>query len=190
MTKITEINKTSLFPTNVFFTLLDKKYCDEINSIVENEQNHWKNNLKNVKAKTSGWNGLRYPVVQDIANFACSELLTPIGEKEKWKLNNWTTKEAWINFYQKGDSAVLHQHFFADYCGIFITKTNASALQLVTPLSVHGYYKERFENTNYAESITEKEGLFVLFPSYLLHGVSECQSDRISVAFNFENCDD
>ena len=67
--------------------------------------------------------------------------------------------------------------------------TNASTLRFVTPLALHGYYKEKFENEKYAELITEREGLFILFPSYLLHEVYECRSNRISVAFNFENND-
>jgi len=182
-----ELNKTSWFSTDVFSTVLDKAYCDEINSIVEKDHDQWKTNLQNVKAKTSGWNGLRYPIVQEVADFACNKLLPTIGETKKWKFNNWETKEAWINFYQKGDVANLHQHFFSDYCGIFITKTSASTLKFVTPLFMHGYYKEKFETQNYGELITEREGLFILFPSYLLHEVAECQSGRISVAFNFEN---
>ena len=184
-----ELNKTSWFSTDVFSTVLDKVYCDEINSIVEKDQEQWKTNLQNIKAKTSGWNGLRYPIVQEIAGFACSKLLPTIGETKKWKYNNWVTAEAWINFYQKGDTASLHHHFFTDYCGIFITKTSASTLKFVTPLGAHGYYK-KFETVDYGELITEKEGLFILFPSYLLHEVYECQSNRISVAFNFINKDD
>ncbi len=182
-----EINKTSLFSTNIFSTVLDKVYCDEINSIVEKDQDQWESNLKNVKAKTSGWDGLRYPIVQEIAKFACDKLLPSIGEVKKWKYNNWVTGESWINFYQKGDAADLHNHFFSDYCGVFITKTSSSTLRFVTPLAVHGYYKEKFETENYGEGITEREGLFILFPSYVFHEVSECQSDRISVAFNFKN---
>jgi len=184
-----EINKSNWFSTKVFSTVLDKAYCDEINSIVEKEQDQWKKNLQNIKAKTSGWYGLRYPIVQEISNFACDKLLPTIGETEKWKYNTWKTESAWINFYQKGDAADLHNHFFSDYCGVFITKTSASNLKFVTPLSMHGYYK-KFESTNYAELITERKGLFILFPSYLFHEVSDCQSDRISVAFNFMNKDD
>jgi hypothetical protein len=183
-----ELNKTSWFSTDIFSTVLEKAYCDEINSIVEKEQDQWKKGLANIKAKTSDWNGLRYPIVKEVADFACNKLLPTIGETKKWKHNNWETKEAWINFYQKGDVANLHNHFFAHYCGIFITKTNASTLRFVTPLALHGYYK-KFETEKYAELITEKEGLFILFPSYLLHEVYECQSNRISVAFNFENND-
>jgi len=185
-----EINKTSWFSTDVFSTVLDKVYCDEINSIVEKEQDQWKKGLANIKAKTSDWNGLRYPIIKEVADFACNKLLPTIGETKKWKFNNWVTAEAWINFYQKGDVANLHQHFFSDYCGVLITKTSASTLKFVTPLFMHGYYKEKFETQNYGELIKEREGLFILFPSYLLHEVSECQSDRISVAFNFMNKND
>ena len=184
-----EINKTSWFSTDVFSTVLDKVYCDEINSIVEKDHDQWEKNLANIKAKTSGWEGLRYPIVQEVADFACNKLLPFIGEVKKWKYNNWVTAEAWINFYQKGDLANLHNHFFAHYCGVFITKTNTSTLRFETPLQKHGYYK-KFETVDYGELITEKEGLFILFPSYLFHEVSECQSDRISVAFNFMNKND
>ena len=43
-----------------------------------------------------------------------------------------------------------------------------------------------FENIK-DEQINEIKGRLILFPSYLYHKVTDCENDRISVAFNFSN---
>jgi len=182
-----EISKINWFPTEVYSCVLDEEYYLPINNLVEEEKNNWNKNLSNVQAKTSGWDGLKYKPVQDLSDFAINKILPSIGELSKWKNNNWITRQAWINFYQKGDTTKMHNHFFVDFCAVLITKTTESSLRFVNPLAVHSYYKTRFETQNFSEIVSERNGLFIFFPSYLMHEVIECQSDRISVAFNFEN---
>ena len=38
-----------------------------------------------------------------------------------------------------------------------------------------------------SQRLNEKRGTLILFPSYLYHSVTECKTERISVAFNFFN---
>jgi len=181
-----EIQRNSWFETDIFSFFMDEKYCDQINDIVEKEKSSWKKGLQNVKAKTSGWNGLRFPVIQEISNFLTKKILPSIGEAKNFQRNNWETMEAWINYYQKGDSTEPHHHFFSAYCAILITKTNESKLKFINPLEMHGYYKSFYDKKR-DEKINEKKGLCILFPSYAFHAVEQCSDDRISVAFNFDN---
>jgi len=184
-----ELQRTPWFTTEVFSFFVDEHYCDAVNDIVAKDSDDWQSGLKNVKAKTSNWDGLRYPVIKELANFASEKVLPSIGETKNFKHNNWITREAWINFYEKDNQAIPHHHFFSDFCGILITKTKESNLKFISPLMVHGYFKE-FMNADSIQRINEKKGLFIFFPSYLFHQVEECKEERISVAFNFEAQDD
>ncbi len=41
-------------------------YCDTIIDIVENDKDTWSKNLVNVNALTTGWDGLRYPILRKL----------------------------------------------------------------------------------------------------------------------------
>jgi hypothetical protein len=176
------IQKTTWFPTEVYSCVIDKSICDEIKKIVEIEKNNWKKGLLNVKAKTSGWNGLRYPVVKSISDLACSSILPSIFKKEKWKC-----REAWINFYQKGDSTDIHNHYNSDYCAILLVQSDSNKLIFKNIHNMLSLPKE-FE-AGKDERINEQDGLFIFFPSWVYHQVEECIGERITVAFNFYNED-
>ena len=181
-----ELQRNSWFNSDVFSFFVDDHYCEAVNDIVKKDCDEWASGLKNVKAKTCNWNGLRYPVIKELSDFACEKVLPSIGKSQNFKWNNWTAREAWINFYQKNDQAVPHHHYFADFCGVLITKTKESNLKFINPLEIHGYFKE-FMTEESIHKINEKKGLFIFFPSYIYHKVEECTEDRISVAFNFLN---
>ena len=180
-----KINKVSFFPVNVFECTIDESYCDSVIELVEKEKLSWGKDLKNVKALTTGWNGLRYSILQDIGNFACSSILPAIGNSQQWQYNNWYTKEAWINFYQKKDYATPHCHYYADFCAVLIVREGQGNLNFCN--IIDGFQiKKPFELETH-EKIIEKKGSFIFFPSWLYHYVSEVEKDRITVAFNFAN---
>ena len=66
------VEKENWFPTTIFHTKIGKDIVLQIKDIVEKEKEFWKDGLKNVKAKTSGFDGLRYPIVQEIGDFCCA----------------------------------------------------------------------------------------------------------------------
>ena len=57
-----KIEKTNFFPVEIHNFFVEKQTCEDILKIVDDEKDNWNNNLLNVKAKTSGWNGLIFVV--------------------------------------------------------------------------------------------------------------------------------
>ena len=181
-----EIHPVSWFPTNVFHTKIDDSFCDNLKEKVIKDKDSWKKSLKNVYALTSGWDGLtQYQELRDLSEFICKDVLPKIGESQNWKYNNWLTKEAWINFYRKGDSARRHFHGFSSFCGILIVSPGKGNLIFSKTELVDGKTKP-FE-TVLDEKINETKGTLILFPAYLYHEVMDCDEERITVAFNFIN---
>ena len=180
------IHPVNWFPLTVFHTQIEDHLCDKLTEKVMVDKDTWKKGLNNVHAKTTGWNCLgRYKDLDEI-NFLITQTLLPkIGESQNWKYNNWFTRDAWINFYEKGDFTQLHHHFFSDFCGVLIIKPGEGNLLFHDFRNIQGLCKD-FEQLR-DEKINEKKGTLILFPAYLYHSVTECKSDRISVAFNFEN---
>jgi hypothetical protein len=181
-----EIDKVSWFPTNVFHCKLDDEICDRLSEKVFHDKDKWTKGLRNVQALTTGWDGLsKYEELKVISNFICKSILPKIGESQKWKFNQWQTREAWINFYQKGDSANIHNHGFSDFCGVLILTPGKGNLVFLKTEFIEGKTRS-FENIE-NQKINESKGTLILFPGYLYHSVSSCENERISVAFNFEN---
>jgi len=180
-----KINTVNFFPTHVFECSIDHSFCDAIVDLVQKEKESWQKDLKNVKALTTGWDGLRYPMLREISEFSCSNILPAIGESQKWKYNNWEIKEAWINFYQKKDYATPHHHHFSDFCAVLIVKEGVGNLNFLSLVDSTGARK-KFEQEIH-EKIIEKKGSFIFFPSWLSHYVTNVDSDRITIAFNFIN---
>tara|TARA_Y100000114_G_scaffold74195_1_gene68028 strand:+ start:5123 stop:5686 length:564 start_codon:yes stop_codon:yes gene_type:complete len=180
-----QLNKNAFFPTNIYECTVQDDYCDTIIDIVENDKDTWSKNLVNVNALTTGWDGLRYPILREIGNFACDKILPAIGKSENWTYNNWQTQETWINFYRSKDYAVPHTHFFTDFSAILIVKEGQGNLKFCSLKDVIGA-KKKFEVETH-EKINERRGSFIFFPSWLTHYVSDVNTDRITVAFNFNN---
>ncbi len=181
-----EINKVGWFPTDVFYLKIDEKFCNKIEEKVLLDKQNWSKGLENVNALTSGWDGLeKYSELQEISNFICQNILIKIGESQNWKYNNWSIREAWINFYKKEDFAEIHTHGSADFCGVLIILPGNGNLKFSRTEAVEQKTK-KFMNI-YDEKINEEKGTLILFPSYLYHQVENCAGDRISIAMNFIN---
>jgi hypothetical protein len=164
------IHKQVFFPKTVYYTYIDDDICDEVNKIAYKEKDTWKKGLKNVKAKTSGWYSEHYPIIKELSQFICNQILPKISNYKKWYVNN-----SWINYYKQGDKAEPHNHFGESIymCAILLT-TNTSKNCL------------KFIDFDQIESVNEKKGLLIIFPPELEHMVEEVtDKERISVAFDF-----
>lgn len=183
-----EITKLDWFPANVFYCDLDELRMQELINLVEKEKTNWKKNLNAVKAHTSGFTGLRYPIIEDLSNFIRFEILPEIEKNMEWRTeenHEWMCWEAWINYYQKGDKAELHNHTLVDYCAVLIVQPGEDSLIFHDYSSVNGL-TGRFEKRR-TEIIREKKGRLFFFPPWLHHEVKESPVERITVAFNFLN---
>lgn len=180
------IEKNLWFADQIFNTQIDESFCDLLIEKIDQDKNGWEKGLKNVKALTTGWNGLsKYNELEEISTLCCETLLPTIGNSMNWQYNNWSTSSAWVNFYQEGDSTDLHNHRGNDFCAVLILKPGEGDLLFHNSKFVERQLKA-FEQVE-DQRINEKKGTLILFPSYLYHSVTECKTERISVAFNFFN---
>jgi hypothetical protein len=180
------IHPVNWFPVTVFHTQIDDDLCDRLIEKVMVDKQTWEKGLKNVQAKTTGWNCLgKYEEVDKISELISQTLLPKIGESLSWKYNNWITRQAWINFYEKGDFTRTHAHFFSDFCAVLIIKPGEGNLLFHDFRGIQSAFRD-FEQIK-DEKINEKKGTLIIFPAYLYHSVTKCKADRISVAFNFSN---
>jgi len=180
------IHPVNLFPATVFHTQIDEQLCDKLIEKVMIDKDTWVKGLKNVHAKTTGWDCLdKYEEVYEINLLMNKTLLPKIAENQNWKYNNWKTVHAWINFYEKGDFTRLHNHTGSDFCAILILKPGEGNLAFHNHRNILGLSRSFEQLTD--EKINEKKGTLIFFSPDLFHSVSDCQSDRISVAFNFSN---
>lgn len=181
-----DVHPVNWFPVNVFHTQIDDYLCDDLVEEVMKDKNTWKKGLKNVHAKTTGWNCLgKYKSMDQINLLITKTILPAIGKSQNWKYNNWRTEENWINFYEKEDFTQLHNHFYTDFCAVLILKPGEGNLLFHDGQHVLRFFR-KFEQA-IDEKINEKKGTLILFPGHLFHSVSKCKSDRITVAFNFMN---
>ena len=176
----------SLFPTKVYSVKIQEDFCDSLVAKVINDKENWSKGLLNVNALTCGWDGLeKYEELRHISDFISKSILPEIGKIEKWTYNNWHTHEAWINLYQKGDSAKVHNHKYMSYCGVLILKPGNGNLIFSSQETIEHKLRPFMPEMN--GQINESKGTLILFPDYMYHSVSDCENERISVAFNFMN---
>ena len=180
------IHPVDWFSSTVFHIEIDEQVCDNLIEKVMIDKDTWTKGLKNVHAKTTGWNCLgKYKEVDEINLLITQTLLPKIGESQNWKYNNWRTHSAWINFYEKGDFAQLHNHIGNDLSAVLILKPGKGNLLF------HNYRNTQGLSRNFEqladEKINEKKGTLIFFSHDLFHSVSVCELERISIAFNFIN---
>jgi uncharacterized protein (TIGR02466 family) len=129
-----------------------------------------------------------------------SELYFKNYLKIKKDINFYITN-SWINNHKSGDYAQAHCHKNAIFSGVYYLKIpkdfyNAGDLSFekgyfnnvgVAPSTFHFEYEE-YNNINAdTYKITPKDGMIIIFPSYLYHAVTlnSTKEDRLSLAFNF-----
>lgn len=174
------------FADKIFNTKIEDSFCDLILKKIYQDKDKWKKGLRNINAFTTGFDGLKkYQELVEISTLISGTLLPKIGKSFNWQYNNWKPASAWVNFYEKGDSASIHNHTGSDFCGILILKPGEGDLLFHDCKFIEGKTK-RFEQIE-DQRIKEKKGTLILFPSYLYHSVNECRNDRITIAFNFLN---
>jgi len=105
---------------------------------------------------------------------------------------------AWININKPGDYNIKHHHPMCDLSGVVWLKTpqDCGVITFENPVEFQTYnliesHTEEFQQSNnffHSWFFKPIEGKMLIFPSYLLHDVSENKSneDRISVSFNIK----
>ena len=99
--------------------------------------------------------------------------------------------ECWLNIYTEGHAQEVHQHANAVISGIYYPKAPPGSGDLL----IHSPYMDIMLDPPKLKSnglnikvmpITPKEGMMILFQSFVKHSVkpTRCKEERISIAFN------
>ena len=168
---------TKLFPriigetTNKDFDLLEDIY-----KIRDNPSGTPKSWVSNKTYSTFGRDLWDYPAFHPYMKWQDSQVLQYTYdidyEFEKFKC------QTWFNIYKKNDFQELHNHGNEDISTIFMVKgPTESAYTYFKDFALQDQYRFDFE-----------EGKLLIFPSHMLHGVSQHQLDdeRITIASNYK----
>ncbi len=200
-----QIKPGFLFPTQ-FWTA-------ELNENIEQLQNEAysiRNNDKDgVRKSNSGLQGYHSRDIRNLDNLPGTNLLLnqiinavstihQISRQGELQLTNF-----WININGKGSSNTPHTHSGLTYSGVFFIKVpkemkggrflfyrNFNEADLMST-EYMGLFKEGYQKQGYdypINTISPKENMLVVFPSWVPHAVEINLSDeeRISLSFNFK----
>ncbi len=182
------MGKSVIFTDSIFTTTLDNTYIKEhINYLFQKELQ--KNNLDN-KSNVGGRQ------TKNIIDKKYVDFFTkPVIEG----LRSFNVKDCkmdfyygWINENVKNSYNNIHTHGRSHFSGVYYVKVPKDSGNLIFRRNDNTVemqcYDEFFQGTdsNILTTITPYEGLFVLFPSHMLHFVSINNNDetRISTSFN------
>ena len=145
-----------------------------------------------VKSNHGGWHS------QEMNEGLIHEELSNILEQSIQKLvtRKIELQTFWININTPNSYNRLHNHPAAHFSGVYYVKVpdESGTIYFENPHTFEAFseiqsYSDQFkyDTTQYHYlDISGKEGLLLVFPSYLKHGVEENKSgsDRISISFN------
>ena len=98
--------------------------------------------------------------------------------------------QAWYNIYKKNDYQELHNHKGFDISTIFMVKGHKdSAYTYFTDFDLEGSPRTIYNEDNSAQwKFSFEPGKLLIFPSFMLHGVSQhdLHDERITVASNYK----
>ena len=96
---------------------------------------------------------------------------------------------SWLSLFKKGNYGQVHNHSPSTIAGVYYYQSNEKDGRLFFRTS-NPYYQSNniFKNLKEDLLIEPKQGLLVLFPGWLNHGIqtNETDDDRISLSFNIE----
>jgi uncharacterized protein (TIGR02466 family) len=100
---------------------------------------------------------------------------------------NWRIKSSWLTMNKKGSYGIIHEHGSSTISGVYYYQTNEKDGEIFFRTPNH-FFKQSYiwKNLKCERTVQPKEGLLILFPGWLDHGVkmNETDHDRISLSFN------
>jgi len=117
------------------------------------------------------------------------KLLETIGQDYNFK-KPLRVIDIWININEKDNFNIHHNHPGAILSGVYYIKSNESGPLEFIRSSAERYFWQTFTNASEhketwaGEQFSPKENKIILFPAWVEHAVSPCDSQRISLAFN------
>ena len=167
----------------------EEKKKDPVGVNMTNRGGGWQSQNWRFGSENQGPSLLRDFLIEQVINYFQKNRI--IKEGVEVRFSNW-----WININTKGSFNVKHVHGSSHFSGVFYLQASQGSGKLVFD-SPHIFSRSRAIQSytptildyyaNYAAmEFNPVEGMMMMFPSDLLHGVEENKSDkdRISLSFN------
>lgn len=190
----TEITEHMMFLTPSYSTQLS----DIDNNKIIQEAYDLKEKMQSVKKSNfGGWQSIDFipsnmfngPETQKLVK-EITEIVFGLGQM--WGFDNIVLNNFWFNINNKKDFNYPHTHTSSIFSAVYYVKCNEDSGRIIFNRPDQSFhYVPPSEENSYRWSefyFTPKEGLLVIFPSYVEHYVEPSNSfeDRISIALNFE----
>ena len=148
----------------------DTSFNDEIIKLIDS-RNDEQQHTTNVKAKMTGWNLENESSLQILKQYIL-EFAKIISKSRFNYVEKFVVKEMWAAAYKSDDYTIEHDHWPATW---------STCYYINPPKNCSGLY---FPDLN--EELTVENGMLVLFPGWVRHGVKKCTFDgtRYAVAAN------
>ena len=188
-------NLHHLFPTALFafsiadYTPLNQQLLELIYQLKQQDQGYSASNVLGWHSKSNLFEFDEIKAFKALTDAAIVEVSQAIGYGDvPIKAAN-----CWANVNPKYASNKIHDHANCLFSGVYYVKTpkDSGTLMFYDPRSAKTFYKPLVSTfTAYtADAIAHaaEEGLMLIFPSWLKHGVEPNLSDedRVSISFNY-----
>ena len=195
-------NKSNIhlfFPTPVWKSQLDE--FKELNNTLYNYiTNLEKMDPKGLKKSTiGGWHSPNFDLKHEEPRLFINSINSGLSESFKdmgWDVTNQEIKitSMWSVINRTGNANARHIHPNSFLSAAYYVKApdNCGDIMFHDPRSAAVYRRAKIANDNILNTseilITPKEGLLVLFPSYLQHSVQSNESgkERVVISFNID----
>ena len=192
-------NRTDLFPTPVWWGILDD-YEDLNNKLLEYILKLKKQNITGAsRSNNLGWHSPDFNLGDDVPKIFLEKskpLIKKAIDDMEWDLNIMTSRitNMWsiINPQNTSNHRHIHPNCFLSSAYYIRAHENCGELILHDPRSAAVYKTANLnkinEINNQVYNIIPREGMLVLFPSYLHHSVSNNNSneERVVLSFNVD----
>ena len=186
-----------LFPTPVWTLELEnfKSVNEDMYNYIKNEQASDSNGIN--KSNIKGWHSKDFDLDHiepkkfiKLISSSIEQVMTDMNwdkEKQVVKINNM-----WAIINTGGSSNAQHQHGNSNISGAYYVRApkNSGDIVFYDPRPAPVYFHPNAKSPNLlnaqVNSVSPKEGVLVLFPSYLDHSVNKNLSneERIVISFN------
>ena len=185
----------NLFPTALFsFSLndyagLNQQLLETIYQLQQRDPGHTASNVLGWHSKVNLFELEAIQPFKQLVDAAILEAAKAIGYENV----RMAAANCWANINPKYASNKIHDHANCLFSGVYYVKApkDCGNLMFYDPRSARTFYKPLVSNfTAYtADAIAHaaEEGLLLIFPSWLKHGVEPNLSDedRVSISFNY-----
>ena len=188
------MNRTEIFPTNVYTKMVQLD-----NILLEQNILKWSSEGVNDKKSTrNGWSSTQDMHLKPEYSLVVNTLIENIASvfKQEYIERAPTLVNMWANILHPGGHHNSHTHPNSYFSGVYYVKTNSQSGNLIIsdprqgPQVMKNTHKEGYLAHKHLWEVVDiipKEGMLVIFPSWLTHSVdiNNSNHNRISISFNF-----